>query len=431
MITSSIIDTLLYFICNLAFSIKILNGTIKRKFLIFILIGIYSVLIVLSAFFEKLFFMMPIVTQILGTLCIKFSVSKVKIFSIIYFYIFICMNNAFISYLIATVLEPFNVGLDIVEPIVNGIISVIFLIAFFDVKVCGKIQLVIMCTSKKIKLLMLLYVVTVTFIFSLLYDSSYFSNQNSWNLYVRILFIAVMALVLITIPVLILSSIVNKKMKIKNDDYEEQLQAQAKHYNALSKSNYELRKFRHDYKQYQAGISRLISKHKYDEALDLLEQCDQGFYEATDAILKYDTGNGIADALLMEKQEEVADEKINIEFHGSVTPKAIEPRDICVIFGNTIDNAIEACRKLPEDIDKNIFVDCHCNSGIMFLKITNPVNGNVEIKDNFIATSKEDKTAHGFGIYSLKTVLKKYDGEVKFSCDNNTFCAKIDMYLNV
>jgi hypothetical protein len=432
MSTMSVFESLLYFLCAVTFSVKILNGAIKRKYLIYIFLCVYPPVIVLSMFYDKLFDLVAVLLMILGIIFIKFAIPKVNTFSIIYFYIFIFMNNIFIISLISSVLKIFTEDSFIVELIVNIVISVICLIVCFKIELREKMKIIVAWISWKIKILMIFYMLIVATISTLLYDTPYFSKKIvSWNLSIRILFIIVILLIFITIPVLILFSIVNKKMKLENEDYEAQLKSQADHYDKLSKANYELRKFRHDYKNYRIGISKLIANHKYDEALDLLEKCDEEFYDATDSIVKYDTGNGIVDALLMEKQKEVTDEDINIAFDGEVTPKAIEPIDMCVIFGNTVDNAIEACKKLPEDVEKNIKIDCECNSGIMFIKITNPVKGNVEIKDNFIETSKDDKTSHGFGITSLKRVLKKYDGEVKFSCDNNTFCTKISAFLNV
>lgn len=65
----------------------------------------------------------------------------------------------------------------------------------------------------------------------------------------------------------------------------------------------------------------------------------------------------------------------------------------------------------------------------MFLTITNPVSEKVNISNNYIATTKENKTLHGFGLYSLHSVVKKYDGKIELESTDTTFTANIDLCL--
>ncbi len=99
------------------------------------------------------------------------------------------------------------------------------------------------------------------------------------------------------------------------------------------------------------------------------------------------------------------------------------------MLGNTLDNAIEACQKFPLEQEKTISIQCKCAGSFLFYKIVNPVTKKVEITNNYITTSKENQTLHGFGLYSLNSVVKKYNGEIKLSSTDNEFSVNIDLCM--
>ncbi|MEE1003578.1 MAG: ATP-binding protein [Acutalibacteraceae bacterium] len=161
----------------------------------------------------------------------------------------------------------------------------------------------------------------------------------------------------------------------------------------------------------------------------MLNKCDSLLKQTTQSLTKFDTGNGIVDAILTEKQEKATTVNTVITFNGAIAASAITATDLSVIFGNTLDNAIEACEKLQADIKKEVSVVCKYNSGFMFLTISNPVTENIKIHNNTIQTTKQDKSNHGFGLYSLQKIVDKYDGTLTFSCDDNVF--ECEVTLNV
>ena len=186
-----------------------------------------------------------------------------------------------------------------------------------------------------------------------------------------------------------------------------------------------MRKFRHDLKNIKIGVGKCINEGRYDEALTMLELAD----DSKSSLLAFDTGNGIVDALLADKQKKADSSNIKIDFSGAVPTDSITATDLCVIFGNTIDNAMEACGKLDDSTDKRIKVECKCNSGFMFVNMSNPVDKPVAIKSNKIKTTKADKSLHGFGLYSLDKVVKKHNGEMKLSCNDNVFILDLSLCL--
>lgn len=175
------------------------------------------------------------------------------------------------------------------------------------------------------------------------------------------------------------------------------------------------------------GVTKYIHDGNIEEAENMLNNCDSLLKQTTQSLIKFDTGNGIVDAILAEKQEKATIVNSVITFNGAIAASAITATDLCVIFGNTLDNAIEACEKLQTDIKKEISVVCKCNSGFMFLTISNPVAESIKIHNNTIQTTKQDKSNHGFGLYSLQKVINKYEGLLEISCEKNLFTVNISL----
>ena len=77
-------------------------------------------------------------------------------------------------------------------------------------------------------------------------------------------------------------------------------------------------------------------------------------------------------------------------------PKVIslEDVDICTIFYNGMQNALEECQKIPGTIEKNILIELLNNEDKFFITIKNPVVSDIKIEKGNLMTSKEDKERH-------------------------------------
>ena len=229
-------------------------------------------------------------------------------------------------------------------------------------------------------------------------------------------------------PLLVYNAVSNTRLKATTVDYERQIRVQAEHYKALANANYEMRRFRHDFANIRVAVEQLVARGDQEEAICVLRECS-AVMDSHAGRTTFDTGNGIADALLADKQERAAACNARVCFQGALPAQGIDPVDVCVLLGNTLDNAIEACEKMPKDDEKIISVSSDCNSGLLFMTVANPISGKVAVRNGQIATTKDNKTLHGFGLYSLRTVVKKYDGEVKLLSEEDTFTAEISLYL--
>lgn len=201
---------------------------------------------------------------------------------------------------------------------------------------------------------------------------------------------------------------------------------QVKYYEQLSKSNDDLRKFRHDTNNIKIGLSAYLYNKDLDGATKYLNSLEIMITENPSI---FHTGHKIIDSLLSDKLQKATASGIDISFNGLIPSDIITPVDLCIIFGNTIDNAIEACQKIDSTSIKKIIITAYQRQNYMFITISNPVVKDVIIKSNSIPSSKKDNEVHGIGLYSVKQVLKKYNGHIVLNCNNNTFKVEIDFMV--
>ena len=98
----------------------------------------------------------------------------------------------------------------------------------------------------------------------------------------------------------------------------------------------------------EIGLRKLISDGKNKEALEMLNNQNITLNSTS---LRFDTGNGIVDALLAGKQQQADEINTIISFEGAVPNESIQPVDLCIIFGNPLDNAInEKCSRIKKTI---------------------------------------------------------------------------------
>lgn len=280
-------------------------------------------------------------------------------------------------------------------------------------------------TPKSTKLILFIMLAGNAFLSTLLMYPTLYLNPVLCNV-VKIIFMLLLLSDGLIVSVLLVYTISNKHISSVAEIYESQIKIQSDYYKKLSESNFELRRFRHDYANLCIGMEKLLSEGKTEEALKMLQK---GHKDLTKLCLAYNTGNGIVDALLEDKAQKAERMRTKIVFEGAVPEERLQMPDLCVIFGNTLDNALDACSRLDETQEKTITVQCHCSSGFMFIQITNPVRERIHIAGTLPLTTKKNKKEHGFGLYSLKKVIRKYDGTVQCKCDDQYFSIDISLQI--
>jgi hypothetical protein len=96
----------------------------------------------------------------------------------------------------------------------------------------------------------------------------------------------------------------------------------------------------------------------------------------------------------------------------------ISDMDLCVIFSNAIENAINACLHIADTKERILNIICMNKNDKLFIQITNSYQGTLDFVDD-MPVSKEEN--HGLGTKSIAAVVQKYNGVCSFSADDKMF----------
>ncbi len=236
----------------------------------------------------------------------------------------------------------------------------------------------------------------------LFFNLSYNSPDKSLN---NITAICSVGLLISNFFVLYLFEHMTKQSEIINKQkiFEQQLKSQSKHFDEILFTQKQLRKFKHDISNHLTALVGYFKKNSNDEGIEYIKKLEASLKESNNSI---STGNIALDAIIETKQT-VAESK-GIVFSSQLQLYAgikIDPIDLCVIFGNALDNAIEACEKI-EDFEKHITLHIVYNKDSLICKVSNSCIPN---EKQILSTTKNDIQNHGFGIDNIKAALSNYN----------------------
>lgn len=142
--------------------------------------------------------------------------------------------------------------------------------------------------------------------------------------------------------------------------------------------------------------------------------------------LSVKTGNEALDILLAEKSL-ACDQKgvrLNCMIDGSAL-NFMHAVDVYALFGNAMDNAMEAVLKLDDPRQRYIGIRVANQSGMLMIRIENRYKVGPVYKNGVIQTSKKDKDYHGYGIRSMEMITEKYQGSMSVNVGGELFCVCI------
>ncbi len=161
---------------------------------------------------------------------------------------------------------------------------------------------------------------------------------------------------------------------------------------------------------------------KYQELHQYMEKICGDFLETE---RKDYTGNTILDMVLSYKISVAEQAGITVDVHTvSTCGLALSDHDICALFGNLMDNAIEACSKI-QDKERWIQIKIEQQRAMFFIEIVNSIAQMPQIQNERFQTSKEDKSIHGYGLKSVKYIVDKYEGVFTCKVEKDRFYADV------
>ncbi|UTR15289.1 ATP-binding protein [Salipaludibacillus sp. LMS25] len=141
---------------------------------------------------------------------------------------------------------------------------------------------------------------------------------------------------------------------------------------------------------------------------------------------QHKTGHNVLDTLLASKSMYCIKNGITLTCVADGTLlNDMDVIDICTIFGNALDNAIEYEKQIKEEEKRLIHVSLFTQKGFLMIRFENYFEGDLILDGDLPVTTKKDKYYHGYGLKSIRYTVQKYDGVVKVDQKGNWFELKI------
>lgn len=148
--------------------------------------------------------------------------------------------------------------------------------------------------------------------------------------------------------------------------------------------------------------------------------------EIGDAILIYDakvnTGNEVLDIILTEKSLICREKGIKMTCLADGSKLGfMRDGDLYALFGNIVDNAIEAESALEDSEKRCISLNVGTSGAFVSISENNYYSGSIRFSEDGLPLTDKDTDYHGYGMLSIETVVKKYEGNLSVSVKGDMF----------
>ena len=171
-----------------------------------------------------------------------------------------------------------------------------------------------------------------------------------------------------------------------------------------------MKNIRHDLKNHLITLNKLIDSEDIEKAKEYIKTLtDDNIPLITDYVK---TDSEVFDSIINSKISICSQKKIFVcVYIKEGTSISFNHIDTVTLFGNLIDNAIEAAEKSE---GKRITINIYNARQYLAVEIDNSIDKSVLENNKTLKTTKENKEFHGIGLKSVKNVVEKYNGMISF-----------------
>lgn len=165
---------------------------------------------------------------------------------------------------------------------------------------------------------------------------------------------------------------------------------------------------RHDMKNHMLAIQSMVQGGRYGQSLEYIERFlgQEPLHE-----LRIQTGRPVLDALLSEKLGAAVKQGVAVsvvmDFHAG---EFIKDFELCMLMGNALDNAVEACLAMPADSDRYIEIKGGLCANMLTVRVVNSYLEQAPFSSGRSRTTKENPLEHGYGLGIIERTLRGFGG---------------------
>lgn len=196
------------------------------------------------------------------------------------------------------------------------------------------------------------------------------------------------------------------------------------HYAEVENMYRKMRGWRHDYHNHMQVLAAYLETGQVERARAFLDEINDTLVKV-DTVLK--TGNTMVDAILNSKISLMHTKEIAVDATAKVPGELrIEDIDLCVIIGNLLDNAMEACENLPKE-QRFVRIYISVKETHLYMVFTNSA-GKKQIKIGNLFTSTKGN-GHGFGLKRVDELIEKYGGYLTRASEDGGYTTEVILPL--
>ena len=204
---------------------------------------------------------------------------------------------------------------------------------------------------------------------------------------------------------------------------EQLLRSQDSYVKQVLQQDHLLREFRHNVRGHMICLDNYLDTGRTSEAKNYIREIENNL--GASSRVDFYTKNPVADALLNDRSPELKKQNIRLNVTGFLPEQLpLEDYDLCMLLFNLINNAQEACLRLPEKESRWIRLKFDSRSACLYIQTQNPI----KTVNRSLRTSKGDSTNHGLGLSSIRRCVEKCHGTLEISQENGIFQTEIFLY---
>lgn len=277
---------------------------------------------------------------------------------------------------------------------------------------------------------LLIYWGTILAITGLIIDCYYINGNIYLNLSLSLLLLLSAYLMILSMVSAMQAADTYRNFAVASAGLEQartQISMQTEYYDALREQIGEVRAIRHDVRHFVGVIRRLSEERRYEELTGFLSDYVE---KADPAPLPVFCENIVANSIL--GYYSLCLKKRGIPFRCTCHIPAqlpISDSDLCVVLGNALENAMEACMKQGVYQTRYVAAEARSITGQFLIKITNTYNGIVTRRDDSFLSTKSG-ASHGLGLQNIKKVVDTAGGMIKTEHNSETFTLMVALLLS-
>lgn len=210
---------------------------------------------------------------------------------------------------------------------------------------------------------------------------------------------------------------------------EKQLLIQKNQYENVIDGYNQVKRVRHDMVNHLLVLDGYLANQQYHEALEYIHKLNDELDFGKRGIV---SSNVAIDALIGNGKLKAAKEGIDFECEVMIPRKLkIDEMDICIVLGNLLNNAIEACIRIDDErVSKRIMLKMYYKRKYIFLEVENSYDlSTIKKKNGRFVSSKlyREKDEIGIGMGNMEKIVGKYEGVYQIDLPGEMFIVKIMM----